>query len=130
MVVKGIRWVGVATDRYAEMRSFALDVLGLAFADEVEGCLQATAANGDKLEIFGPLGPQPAYQFETGPTVVGFLVDDIATARDELAAAPGVELLGDLQVMDDGYAWQHFRAPDRLVYELTFDPSAVTAAVS
>jgi hypothetical protein len=26
--------------------------------------------------------------------------------------------------MDDGYAWQHFRAPDGLVYEVTFDPSA------
>jgi hypothetical protein len=27
-------------------------------------------------------------------------------------------------VMEDGYAWQHFRAPDGLVYELTFDPRA------
>jgi len=86
--------------------------------------LEATAANGDKLEIFGPTGPQPAYQFAAAPVVVGFLVDDIEAARNELAAAPGVELLGELEVMEDGYAWQHFRAPDGLVYELTFDPRA------
>jgi len=27
--------------------------------------------------------------------------------------------------MDNGYAWQHFRAPGGLVHELTFDPSAL-----
>jgi len=36
----------------------------------------------------------------------------------------GVELLGELRAMPDGYAWQHFRAPDGHVYELTADPSA------
>jgi hypothetical protein len=125
VVVLGIRWVGVATDRYAELRSFALDVLGLAPVGEDEDFLETTAANGDKLEIFGPRGPQPGYQFGAAPVVVGFLVDDIRAARDELAATPGVELLGELEVLDDGYAWQHFRAPDGLVYELTFDPSAL-----
>jgi hypothetical protein len=44
-------------------------------------------------------------------------VDDIR-ARDELARAAGIELLGDLRVQSDGYAWQHFRAPDGHVYEL------------
>jgi hypothetical protein len=29
MVVRGIRWIGVATERYAEMRSFVLETLGL-----------------------------------------------------------------------------------------------------
>jgi hypothetical protein len=29
MVVRGIRWVGVGTERVAEMRAFAVDVLGL-----------------------------------------------------------------------------------------------------
>jgi hypothetical protein len=107
------------------MRSFALDVLGLALEREDEDFLETTAANGDKLEIFGPGGPQPAYQFGAAPVVVGFLVDDIEVARDELAATPGVELLGGLEVAEDGYAWQHFRAPDGLVYEVAFDPSAV-----
>jgi len=125
MVVQGIRWIGVATEKYAEMRSFALDVLGLALESEDVDFLETTAANGDKLEIFGPRGPQPAYQFGAAPVVVGFLVDDIEAAREELAATPGVELLGGMEVMEDGYAWQHFRAPDGLVYEVTFDPRAI-----
>ena len=33
-------------------------------------------------------------------------------------------MLGDLRVMENGYAWQHFKAPDDHVYELTFDPDA------
>jgi len=125
MVVLGIRWIGVATNRYAEMRTFALDVLGLAPGSEDEDFLETTAANGDRLELFGPRGPQAAHQFGAAPAVVGFVVDDIGAARDELAAARGAELLGDLEVLDDGYAWQHFRAPDGLVYELAFDPSAI-----
>ena len=76
------------------------------------------------IEIFGPGGPQPSYQFASNPHVVGFLVDDIHAAREELASTRGVELLGELNVIDDGYAWQHFRAPDGFVYELTFDPEA------
>ena len=42
----------------------------------------------------------------------------------QLERAPGVELLGDLREMPDGYAWQHFRAPDGHVYEVTADPRA------
>jgi hypothetical protein len=125
VVIKGIRWVGIATDRYAEMRVFALEVLGLRHAGEGEDFLEALAANGDKLELFGPRSPHPDYQFNSNPQVVGFLVDDIRAARNELDATSGVELLGELKVMDDGYAWQHFRAPDGLVYELTFDPHCV-----
>ena len=69
MEVKGIRWVGVWTDRMSEMRAFATDVLGL----RVEG--------EDRSDF--------------------------------------VEL-----TMADGYAWQHFRAPDGHVYEITADPGA------
>ena len=123
MLVRAIRWVGVATDQYAEMRRFVLDVLGLRAAGESDDFLEAVTVNGDKLELFGPRGPQPPHQFAAAPVVVGFLVDDIRAARDELAAG-GIELLGELRTTSDGYAWQHFRGPDGLVYELTFDPSA------
>jgi len=56
--------------------------------------------------------------FALNPVIAGFLVDDIELARDELARTPGVELLGELYVMPDGYAWQVFRAPDGHAYEL------------
>lgn len=35
----------------------------------------------------------------------------------------GAEILGDLKKGGDGYAWQHFRAPDGKVFELCCDPS-------
>jgi catechol 2,3-dioxygenase-like lactoylglutathione lyase family enzyme len=124
MVVKGIRWLGVRTDRYDEMRAFAIETLGLQLVSESVDFLATRASNGDLFEVFGPRGEQPSWQFSRNPLVAGFLVDDIEAARGELASAPGVELLGDVQVLENGYAWQHFRAPDGYVYELTFDPDA------
>ena len=126
MEVKGIRWVGVGTDRVTRMRSFAIDVLGLRVAGEDrEDFVELVMGDGAKLELFGSSeaadGP---WMFESNPVVAGFLVDDIQAARDELARTPDVELLGELRVMPDGYAWQHFRAPDGHVYELTADPTA------
>ncbi|MEA2248906.1 MAG: hypothetical protein QOH46_3435 [Solirubrobacteraceae bacterium] len=126
MEVKGIRWVGVSTQRVAPMRAFAIDVLGLGVVGEDrEDFVELGMADGAKLELFGTAeaadGP---WLFESNPVVVGFLIDDIEAAREELARTPGVELLGELQVTPDGYAWQHFRAPDGHVYELTVDPSA------
>jgi hypothetical protein len=119
MVVKGIRWLGVSTDRFGQMRAFAIDTLGLRVVSESVDFLETMASNGDRFEVFGPSGPQPNWQFSSNPVVAGFLVDDIGTARRELASNPGVELLGDLRVMENGYAWQHFKAPDGHVYELT-----------
>jgi hypothetical protein len=124
--VRGIRWVGVETDRVAELRRFAVDVLGLHVAGEdSEEFVELAMAGGTKLEIFGAGNADTVpWLFARQPVVAGFLVDDIDAAVAELARAEGVELLGDLHTMPDGYAWQHFRAPDGRVYELTADPSA------
>ena len=125
MEVKGVRWVGVGTERVAQMRSFAIEVLGLTvIGEDTEQFVELATANGTKLELFGPgaVADSP-WLFESNPVVAGFLVDDIEAARDELARTTGVELLGDLHALPDGYAWQHFRAPDGRVYELTVDPS-------
>jgi catechol 2,3-dioxygenase-like lactoylglutathione lyase family enzyme len=125
MEVRGFRWIGVRTDRVAEMRGFAVDVLGLRPATEADDFVELQTADGSKLELFGAAAAaEKGAMFARNAVVAGFLVDDIHTARDELARTPGVELLDDLRVMPDGYAWLHFRAPDGLVYELTADPSA------
>ena len=126
MNVKGIRWIGVGTTRFDEMRAFAIGVLGLRMVGEdSEQFVELAMADGAKLELFGGRESTDApWLFERSSVVAGFLVDDIHAARDELAQAPGVELLGELRVVPGGYAWQHFRAPDGLVYELTADPSA------
>ena len=105
------------------MRDFVREVLGLELSREERDLAVFDCANGDQLEIFGPDGPQPAEQFARNDIVAGFRVADIDEARRELLAA-GVELVGPLQRLEDGYAWQHFRAPDGLVYELTAVPKA------
>jgi hypothetical protein len=124
--VRGIRWVGVNTTRIAEMRAFAINVLGLRVAgqDDPEFVELATT-DGSRLELFGShQAADGPWLFEANPVVAGFLVDDIHAAREELARTAGVELLGDLRLLPDGYGWQHFRAPDGHVYELTADPTA------
>ena len=126
MEVKGIRWLGVGTERVSLMRSFAIEVLGLRIAGEdTEHFVELAMGDGAKLELFGPAAVADSpWLFESNPIVAGFLVDDIEAARDELARTPNVELLGELRVLPGGYAWQHFRAPDGHVYELTADPAA------
>jgi catechol 2,3-dioxygenase-like lactoylglutathione lyase family enzyme len=128
MEVKGIRWIGVETDRLSDMRAFATEVLGLRLVGEdTAEFVELGMADGAKLELFGSAavadGP---WLFASNPVVAGFLVDDIKAAREELMRTPGVELLGDLRILPDGYAWQHFRAPDGHVYELTAEPPAAS----
>jgi catechol 2,3-dioxygenase-like lactoylglutathione lyase family enzyme len=123
--VRGIRWIGVGTNRVAEMRSFATGVLGMRVAgQDGEDFVELAMGDGTKLELFGAGAVDAPWQFASNPVVAGLLVDDIEAARDELARTPGVELLGELHISPDGYAWQHFRAPDGHVYELTADPGA------
>jgi hypothetical protein len=126
MEVKGIRWLGVGTESVSLMRSFAMDVLGLqVVGEDTEQFVELTMGDGTKLELFGAAAVADSpWLFESNPIVAGFLVDDIEAARDELARTPNVELLGELHVLPDAYAWQHFRAPDGHVYELTADPAA------
>ena len=121
--------MGVRTDRVAEMRRFALDVLGLRIADhDTEDFVELLTADGSRLELFGSVAAADGpWLFEVNTVVAGFLVDDIHLAREELHRTPGVELLGELETLPTGYAWQHFRAPDGQVYELTMDPSAVAS---
>jgi hypothetical protein len=124
--VKGIRWLGVGTEKVSLMRSFATELLGLrVVGEDTEDFVELATGDGTKLELFGPSARADSpWLFESNPVVAGFLVDDIEAARDELARTPNVELLGELHVLPDGYAWQHFRAPDGNVYELTADPAA------
>lgn len=125
MRVRGIRWLGVRTSRIVEMREFASEVLGMRADEVTEDFAELRTADGSRFELFGSDdaadGP---WMFAANEVVAGFLVDDLEAARAELAATPGVELLGEIRALDSGYAWQHFRAPDGHVYELTYDPAA------
>ena len=128
MEIKGIRWLGVGTERVSLMRSFAIEVLGLeVVGEDTEDFVELAMGDGSKLELFGPAARADSpWLFESNPVVAGFLVDDIEAARQELARTANVELLGEIGRRPDGYAWQHFRAPDGNVYELTADPAAAS----
>ena len=76
--------------------------------------------DGSKAEVFGPSDTEHTH-FSRGP-VVGFLVDDVETARRALEVE-GIAFIGPVHEWEPtGEAWSHFRAPDGNVYELTQGP--------
>jgi predicted enzyme related to lactoylglutathione lyase len=120
MRVRAISWVGVKTDAYQPMRDFFAGVAGLALDHEQPDFAIFRFPSGDTLEIFGPGADDPPEQFARNQVVASLLVDDIDAAIEELRAA-GIELVGDRRSVVEGYAWQHFRAPDGKVFELVHD---------
>ncbi len=116
-------WVGVKTTSVAASAQFFEQVLGLRVARRDGSFAALRFPEGGTLELFGPEGPDGPEQFRANKVAVGFLVEDIDVACRELRSA-GVELVGQLQRdRRTGYAWQHFRGPDGLLYELTYDPT-------
>ena len=115
MEIEGIHWLGVRTEKHRELIAFFRDVLGIPVAFEEGPMTGFRVKGGDTIEVFSPDDTEHEF-FTTGP-VAGFLVRDVHAAREELAAA-GVELLGEVRE-DSGWRWQHFRAPDGNVYEVT-----------
>lgn len=118
MNVKGIVWVGTATDRYDEMVTFFRDTLGLSVFHERDDLSILRLRSGEWVEVFGPSDPH-FQEFDRGP-VVEFLVDDLDAARSELEAK-GVEFLTENHGWGD-YMWTHFRGPDGNVYGITTGP--------
>ena len=121
ITVHGLTWLGTRTEHLAETATFFRDVLGLRVELERGGqVVLALPDDGGHVEVFSPDEPDHRH-FTTGPVPM-FEVDDVEAARAELAAA-GVELIGPVgRGGAPGAAWQHFRAPDGNVYELTARP--------
>ena len=93
MKIKGITWVGVKADRFEVMRAFCKDVPSLSEVLEPFDFAVFRAGEHDKLEIFGPAGPDHPAQFASNRVVCGFEIDDIEGASQELQRA-GIELIG------------------------------------
>jgi catechol 2,3-dioxygenase-like lactoylglutathione lyase family enzyme len=115
--VLNIRWVGVATDRYAEMRHFVENVLGLRINFDDPTTVEYETAEGDELQLMAP--GDPYFDFFTehahGPVPL-FEVDDVHAVRRELEAA-GITAVGEVG-RDSNWEWIHVRAPDGNLYEL------------
>ena len=120
MRVKGIIWVGSATDDREGTAAFFSKHLGLEVTTNVPGFTQLVAENGDRLELFGPDSVEHDH-LDTGP-VAGFWVDDIEAAHSELVES-GVDQVTDIERGPDGHGWFYVRAPDGNFYELCEHPS-------
>ena len=111
MLVRGIEFVGTHTPERAAMSAFARDVLGLTpVAVDGSTADMFTLPNGDVFAV-ASLHEEDGVAERT----VGFLVDDLDTAVDEIHAA-GIETDGISE--NDRYRYTHFRAPDGRLYEL------------
>jgi catechol 2,3-dioxygenase-like lactoylglutathione lyase family enzyme len=118
--VKGLVWVGTRTEHYKKMVAFYRDTLRLSLDYEEGEFAIFKLADGSKAEVFGPSDTEHTH-FSTGP-IVGFLVDDVKSARKRLEAV-GIEFIGPVHEWEPtGEAWSHFRAPDGNVYEIVQGP--------
>ncbi|HVX45979.1 MAG TPA: VOC family protein [Mycobacteriales bacterium] len=124
MRIHKLGWVGTRTDNAEPTVAFFRDVLGLEAENPMPDFWVLKAADGSKVEVFGPEHPHNRH-FTTGP-VVGFLVDDVFAAAEELRAA-GIPVVHGPDSAPDGNAWVHFRAPDGHIYEFTQDPGVIRA---
>ena len=116
MQTQGITWhaVTVQPDQFDAQKAFVTNTFGLEPFMEMDGVAVFQFDNGTLLEIYVP-ATTPPYGYNDG-LAIGWRVDDVADASQELADA-GYELLGDInRVPEADYAYRHFRGPDGRVY--------------
>lgn len=121
MEVKGIIWVGSATDDQAAATRFFAEVLKMQVVTDLPGFSRLAASNGDRIEFFGPDSIEHDH-LDTGP-VAGLWVDHAESARRELIAA-GAGAVTALETGADGHSWFYFKAPDGNYYEMCEHPRA------
>ena len=132
MNVLRVSFVGTRTTDFDATMGLFRDVLGMepAFAHPGWAGFQLPSGERDLLEVFGRPDMDRRVvpsEFESG-VLIALAVDDVAAAREELAAA-GIELIGDLvwatdltgNAAEEGWGWCFFRAPDGNVYVLQQD---------
>jgi catechol 2,3-dioxygenase-like lactoylglutathione lyase family enzyme len=112
--VTGLGWAGTRTPSFDGMAEFVESVLGLEPQVREPGIAVYSLPDGDRFEIFSP-GHSGGGHPEGA--VMGFTVDDVEAARDELVAA-GCEV-GEVRRGSSGAGWLYFRAPDGNWYQLT-----------
>lgn len=107
------QWMGVVCADFEAQRRFYREVLALPEVDQGEDWVQFDMGSGATFEILAqsadPEYDQPRYQ-------VGFVVDDIHAAREELLAR-GVEPVTDIKGANS--YWAYFRDPEGNVFEIT-----------
>lgn len=121
MKVRRVSFVGTRTAAFDATVEFFQDVLGLPPVFAHPGWAGFSLGGRDLVEVFEDARRHEPFfpSVEHAGCMVAFAVDDLAAAREELAAA-GAELIGELFWADEaaGSGWCFFRAPDGNVYAL------------
>jgi catechol 2,3-dioxygenase-like lactoylglutathione lyase family enzyme len=99
-------WIGVVAEDLEAQRRFYREVLGLRELQATEEWVEFDLGSGRKLEVLA-LDPE-APQYATLGYSVGFLVDDIRAAANELVAR-GVRRISEIEGgPDSGQYWCYF----------------------
>jgi len=106
-------WIGMVVDDLDRQRRFWGDLLGRPEAAVGADHVQFDMGGGRTFEL---LRRSAARQYDRRRFQVGFPVEDIREARDELLAA-GVERLGEVEGEES--FWAYFRDPEGNVFEIT-----------
>ncbi|HEY1331588.1 MAG TPA: VOC family protein [Actinomycetota bacterium] len=107
------RWVGVVCADLERQRSFYRDVLGLSEADQGDDWVQFDMGPGVTFEL---IAQSNEAEYDHSRYQVGFVVDDIDAARQELLGR-GVQVVSDVKGSDS--RWAYFRDAEGNVFEIT-----------
>ena len=117
MRVKGLVWLGIPADDYADTVQFFTQTLGMHVAFDEAGTMELSAENDDRVQVFGPGHHYFQFYRERGASIVPlFEVDDLDQARAELARS-AVEVFGEIE-SDGMWEWLTLRVPDGNIYSL------------
>jgi predicted enzyme related to lactoylglutathione lyase len=117
MRVKGLVWLGIPADDYAGAVRFFTETVGLEVAFDEASTTELSAANDDRIQVFGPGHRYFQFYRDRGARIVPlFEVDNLDQARADLARSEA-EVFGDPE-SDGAWAWLTFKAPDGNIYSL------------
>ncbi len=108
-------WAGIRTSDFDTTLRFFSEIFGHApdRRDDAHQYASYRLNSGQTFEVLGPKNPY--YALHEYP-VIGFQVDDLKVAREELSEK-GIEWLTDIDAWGSD-AWSYFRGPDGYVFQL------------
>jgi catechol 2,3-dioxygenase-like lactoylglutathione lyase family enzyme len=108
-------WIGVVADDMEAQRRFYRDTLGLRETEVGPDWVQFELDG----QLFEVIRRSALPQYEARRYQVGFTVDDIQAARDELLRG-GLEAISEIEGgPDTENLWCYFRDPEGNVFEIT-----------
>ena len=116
MSISGYSWVGIRTDDFEATTRFFEEKLGLTLTWR-SGDAEVAHFQLPGGQLFEVFGPNDAGVHATNCPVVGFDVEDVRAARDELMQL-GVEFVTEVEEGEAGASWVYFRGPDGQLYQL------------